>query len=324
MNRILSMMLVLIIMLTSCGSDEKESDKGPFTVGIIAPYAPLDDVTAGFQNALAGYEYIEGENLTYAYTRARNGDIDSVLSANPDIIFCITTPACELVQKAEVTAEAVAGIPVVFVTEIDPTIIGFVEEWPHPGGKYTGISIFPRTSSSEGRRLELLMAIDPTIKKVWIPYDSTEISASIKRDVVQNAADALGITLVYRAFESDTELNQVVEDMPDDIDAIFTFSEKVYGVESAIVLPNVAIMHRLPYSGVTVEYGALMSYGPDWYAVGEQSARLVNRILSGTSPGDLPVETPDFVLSINLKTAQYIGLEVPDSVLRQAHLIIRE
>jgi putative ABC transport system substrate-binding protein len=212
---------------------------------------------------------------------------------------------------------------VVFVTEIDPAIIGFVEEWARPGGNYTGISIYTRSASTEGRRLELLLDLDPTIKKIWVPYDSTEISASIKRSVIQNAADILEVELVYHAFESDTDLSLIVSEMPDDVDAIFTFSEKVYALESAVVLPNVAMMHRVPYSGATVQYGAVMSYGPNWYAVGEQAARLTNQILSGIPPSDLPVEPSDFVLSINLKTAQAIGLEVPDTMLQQANIIIR-
>jgi hypothetical protein len=61
--------ILLISALAACGGDEKDSNKGPYTVGIIAPYVPLDDVTNGFQDALA--QYAEGENITYAFTRAR-------------------------------------------------------------------------------------------------------------------------------------------------------------------------------------------------------------------------------------------------------------
>lgn len=312
--------VVGVILLAACGGDGEESSAPKnYTVGIIAPYPSLDDVTTGFQDALTGYGYITGETATYISTRARDGDISSVLAAQPDVIFCVTTPACDYVYHNE----AAAKIPVVFLTEIDPVETGYVEQWIKPGGHYTGISVFASDSAIEGLRLKLLLDIDPAIKRVFVPYNSTEVSASIKLAVLQKVADELGIELVLETMNTAEDLRRVADNIPDDIDAIFTFSEKIYEAETAIVFPNVAIMHQVPYSGGTVEMGALMAYGPEWYAVGEQAARLADQILKGIPAGDLPVETPDFVLSINLKTAGYIDLDVPDTMLRQAKTIVR-
>ncbi len=315
-----TVLLFFGVMLAACGGDD-DKDDGPqhYTVGIIAIYTPLDDLTDGFKDALAGYGYVEGDNLTYAFTRALDGSIDSIIAADPDAVLCVTMPACDLVQAHADEA----GLPVVFVTEIDPVLVNLADEWSHPGGNFTGISVFTQDARTEGRRLQLLTEIDPAIQRIFVPYNTSEVSAPIKLAAIQDAADALGVELVLAPFETEAEEQQTASTIPDDVDALFTFSEKIYAVESAIMFPNIAIMHHIPYSGATVEFGALMSYGPDYYTTGQQAARLVDQILKGTPPGELPVEVPDFVLSINLKTARFIGLEVPDAIVSQAQHIVR-
>lgn len=307
----MTLLLISVLLLAGCGGGGDEDNDKHYTVGIISIYTPLDDLTDGFEDALTEYGYVEDDNLTYAFTRALDGRIDSILAADPDVVLCITMPACDLIQAH---ADEV-GLPVVFVTEIDPIFAGFAEEWSHPGGNFTGISVFTPDASTEGRRLQLLLNIDPTIQRVYVPYNTTEVSAPIKLAAIQAAADALGVELVLAPFETEAEEQQIAGNIPDDVDALFTFSEKIYAVESALLFPNVAIMHNLPYSGATVEYGALMSFGPDYYATGQQAARLTDQILKGTPPGTLPVEVPNFIMSINLKTARQIGLAVPDSAV---------
>lgn len=315
----LAVVLIVSVVLAGCGGGASKEEVRHYTVGIIAIHTPLDMLTDGFKDALAEYGYVEGDNLAYVSTRAAGGNIDRVTDVNPDVVLCVTMPACELVRDyADET-----GLPVVFVTEIDPMLVGFADQWSKPGGNFTGISVFTQDARTEGRRLQYLIEMDPTIKRVYVPYSTAEVSAPVKLAAVQEAADALGVELVLAPFETQEEWEDIAANIPDDVDALFTFSEKIYAIESAYLFSNVAMMHKLPYSGATVEHGALMSYGPDYYATGQQAARLVDQILKGTPAGELPIEVPLFVLSVNLKTARFIGLEVPDTIVAQAQHIVR-
>ena len=106
---------------------------------------------------------------------------------------------------------------------------------------------------------------------------------------------------------------------------MFVLADRVV-VADVPQLVAAALTHDLPLSTpnpVGPALGALMSYGSDFYAVGKQAARLVEQIATGASAADLPVEAPEFFLTVNLATAQAIGLEIPDEILRQADTVIR-
>ena len=135
----------------------------------------------------------------------------------------------------------------------------------------------------------------------------------------------LGVELLVAEVRTPQELTAVVTTLPADVQAIFL-------VPMPSVAPTisdiaaVASARGLPIGGFGQEYaeqGALVSYAPDFFAMGTQAARLADRIFKGERPADLPVETSEYFLTINLKSAAAVGLTVSDPMLQHAHKVIR-
>ena len=162
--------IIANLLLVACGENQKT-----YTIGVVNPTSGLDDTVEGFKKGMAELGYIEGKNLTYIYEGAVNSieTLDPVaqrlVEANVDLILSITTPATQAAQRA--TADT--DIPVVFVPVTDPVGAGLVESLRQPGGNMTGITF----GLQEGRRLEWLLQIVPTIKQIYIPHNPDDRSA---------------------------------------------------------------------------------------------------------------------------------------------------
>jgi len=124
---------------------------------------------------------------------------------------------------------------------------------------------------------------------------------------------------------NDSEVTELLNNIPKDIDAIFLVPDSTVNSRLADVLV-IAYDHKLPVSGPStaqVEEGALTTYGFIHHEVGAQAARIAHHILKGADPSEYPVETAEFYLVINLQVADAIGLEIPYEILQQAEIIIR-
>jgi putative ABC transport system substrate-binding protein len=309
------------IVLAACGPAKPKT----FTVGIFNPVA-IGEVVDGFKTGLANLKYVEGENITYIEPSkpasfdptAFDAPAKELVDAKVNLIYCASTSACLAAKKA--TADT--GIPVLFVAVSDPVSIGLVQDITKPGGNVTGIVSAAKDSANEGLRLEWLIRAS-NAKRIFIPYGSADPATLAKLAAVQKAASTLSVELVLFEIKSPEEATAVAGKIPDDVDALFTFSERIFTVTILQDLADAAIAKKLPYSAPSVEYGALISYAPKLAAMGEQSARLADQIFNGIKPADLPVETPEFFLSINLKTAEAMGFTLPNEVLEAANEVVR-
>jgi putative ABC transport system substrate-binding protein len=304
------------LLLADCGDRPK-------TVGVINFISTLDITVEGFKEGMAEFGYIEGENITYLYEGATNriDTLDSVaqrlVEAHVDLILSISTPATLAAQRA--TADT--GIPVVFVPVTDPVGAGIVKSLRRPGGNITGVTF----GIQEGPRLEWLVHIAPTIEDIYIPYNPEDRSAVLALEVANAAAAKLGVKLIARKVRNLEEITAAIEDIPDEADAIFILPDSLVSARLDELI-EAANTRKLPTSGpnnVLIEVGVLTVYGVREEATAKQAARLADQILSGIKPADLPVETAEPYFTINLKTAEAIGLDIPDEVLLQADTIIR-
>jgi putative ABC transport system substrate-binding protein len=143
---------------------------------------------------------------------------------------------------------------------------------------------------------------------------------------VRETATKVGVELITREASTTEEAMVAFKNIPKEADAIFFLPDSVVNAR-AVDTYKITTELGLPTSGpnvATVNDGALTAYGVDLpVAARQQAARLANQILQGTKPADLPVETAQLFSAINLKTAQAIGLDIPDDLLRQANVIIR-
>jgi putative ABC transport system substrate-binding protein len=312
--------VVLALLLPACrGATQPKT----YTIGAINLSINLDSSVEGFKEGMTELGYVEGENVTYIYEGAVGVDkLDAVaqglVEADVDLILSLTTPATLAAQRAT----AGTDIPILFVPVTDPVGAGIVGSLTNPGGNATGVTY----TTQEGRRLEWLLQVVPTIEQVYIVYNPEDQSPVLALDSVSEATTGLGVELITREATTLEEAEAAFENIPQEADAIFFLPDSVIN-ENLDGWLEIAIELGLPTSGpnmTTVENGHLTAYGLDLtISARDQGARLADQILRGTKPADLPVEMAEYFTAINLQTAETIGLDIPDTILRQANVIVR-
>jgi putative ABC transport system substrate-binding protein len=311
--------VVLGLLLTACGAGKKN-----YTIGVINIVPALDSTLDGFKEGMAELGYIEGENITYIYEGATT-DIDQLdlvaqglVEANVDLILSITTPATQAAQRATTNTD----IPVVFVPVTDPVSAGLVDSLRQPGGNITGVTF----GIQEGRRLEWLVQIVPTIEQVYIVYNPDDPSPVLALEAASEVAAQLGVELITREVRSPEEITAAIENIPEEADAVFSMPDSLVSTRVSDLI-EAATELELPTSGANTEdvkiRGVLTSYSMEQTSSGKQAARMADQIFQGIKPADLPVETAEFYLAINLRTAEAIGVDISDDILLQADIIVR-
>ena len=200
---------------------------------------------------------------------------------------------------------------------------GLVASLARPGGNVTGLSL--QQTDAAGKRLALLREVVPGLRHLAILANVSAPGSVLEMGEVQAAARTLGL-------ETTTLEIRRAEDIVPSFETLKDRAEALYVCTDPLVITNRARIHtlaigaRLPTiynSREYVETGGLMSYGPNWVDRWKRTAEIVDKILRGTKPADIPVEQPTkFDLVINLTTAKVLGLKVPDKLLVTADEVI--
>ncbi len=223
------------------------------------------------------------------------------------------------------TKRATTEVPIVFCAGADPVDLGLVESFAKPGGRLTGV--FYRDTDLTAKRLELLKDLAPKVRRVVAFYNPYNPVATESALVVRETVGQMGVQLVERYIASKEELQTRLRELKaGEVDAIFELSEALTVINDQMII-DAARVKKLPTMFIndsSVVKGGLASYSVSRQEIGRLSAKYVQRILTGVKPKDLPVEGVDKIdLVINLKTAQEIGLNVPQSVLYRADRVIK-
>jgi putative tryptophan/tyrosine transport system substrate-binding protein len=273
---------------------------------------------------LRDYGYVEGQNLIVERRFARgNAELFKDFAAemvrlNVDVIVVVTTPAAVAVKNATTT------IPIVHPNAIDPLNTGLIASLAHPGGNLTGGAQL--TAEASAKRLQILKKVVPSLSRVaalWNPGNPALVWAWKE---TQGAAGALGVTLqphqVRGPEDFATAFAAIAQERPD---ALLVVQDAVT-LQQRTEIIDFAMRERLPsmfQEKGWAQAGGLMSYGEDLAAMYRRAAYYVDQIFKGTNPADLPVEQATrFELAVNLKTANAIGLTIPDALLATADEVI--
>jgi putative ABC transport system substrate-binding protein len=268
--------------------------------------------------------YKEGRNLIverrYAEGHAERFQdfANELVRLNVDLIVVVTTPAGLAAKKASST------IPIVHPAAIDPVGTGLVASLAHPGGNLTGLSVLNAEMSA--KRLEILKEVVPGLTRAALLWNSANPANSLAWKETENAARTLGITLVSQAVREPKDFEQAFSAMTLDPPEVLLVLQDALTLEYRKEIISFTLKSRLPSMFVGKEWvteGGLMSYGdrlPERY---RRAADLVDRILKGEKPADLPVEQPTrFEFVVNLRTAQAINLKISPVLLARADEVI--
>jgi putative tryptophan/tyrosine transport system substrate-binding protein len=268
--------------------------------------------------------YTEGQNLMierrYAEGHAeRFQDFAAeMVLLKVDAVIVVTTPAAFAVRNATTT------IPIIHPAAIDPVGTGLIASLAHPGGNITGLAVLNAETSA--KRLELLREVVPALSRGAVLWNAANPANTLAWKETEGASRALGVALqsveVRAPKDFDGAFAGIAEQHPD----VLLVLQDALTLDYRKEIIGFTLRERLPTMFVGkewVEEGGLMSYGdrlPERY---RRAADIVDRILKGTKPADIPVEQPTtFELVVNLKTAKAIGLALPPTFLARADQVI--
>jgi putative ABC transport system substrate-binding protein len=269
--------------------------------------------------------YVEGQNIVIE-SRYAEGQLTRLpaLAAElvhlaPDVIWTHSTEATQAAKQATTTIPVVIGVENNMVEE------GFVASLARPGGNLTGMEL--RAIELTGKRLQLLKDAVPTIARVAVLVNPTLSGHERVPGNIEAEARALGVQLQrVEAGGPDTFEVAFAAMVEGGADALLIMEDAIFARNRHRLL-DLARLHRLPTMAGGrhfAEAGSLVSYGADVRELCQRSAVLVDKILKGAKPSDLPVERADkFYLVVNFKTAQALGLTLSPVFLSRADEVLR-
>ncbi len=277
-----------------------------------------------FDNAMRRLGWVEGRNLTVERRVTgespdrRKAAAAELVAARLDVIVAAgTVDARPLRALTHVT-------PIVVISGSDLVEAGLVDSLARPGGNVTGIVSLG--GELDSKRLELLRALLPAATRIAVLFSAQDPRSTPRAKALEALMRPLGIRVNLRLVNEVGDFEAAYAASAADRDEAILVQESPLTFENQQRLVALAAQHRLPAiyeRRQFVDNGGLLSYGQLWRENFERAAVLVDKVLRGAKPADLPVEQPThFELAVNLKTAKALGLVIPESILTRADEVI--
>ena len=297
----------------------------PRRVGVLAPSTAANEavVLKPFFDEMQSLGWVEGRSIVYDRAFA-----DDRLNQLPKLAADLVARAPEVIYAPPAIAAAAAqqatrSIPIVFGTGLDPVGAGLVASLARPGGNITGVSSI--AGSLAPKRLQLLREVLPRARRIGFIGDPTDPTVRIEYAALEALNPAAGLELVFAHASNVAEFDAAVKRLLDaSVDVVITEGSFAYNMRSRLI--DQTKDRRLPVVGhrsQMAEAGALFGYGASLADQLRRSAHLVDKVLKGAKPGDIPVEQPSvFEFVVNLQAARALGVNVPQSLLLRADRVI--
>jgi putative ABC transport system substrate-binding protein len=301
------------------------TEQGPRRVAVLAPSTAEREAATlkPFFDEMQRLGWSEGQQVAYdrAYADDRHENLPRLAAAlvarRPDLIYAPPSPAAVAAKSATST------IPIVFGTATDPVGTGLVQSLARPGGNVTGICSV--IDSLAPKSLELLQQLLPGLRRVGLLGEQQDARLRLDREALVPLLAARGMQLMLAEATNPQGVDDAVDRLlKGRVEVVMTNSSLTYNLRERLAehfrSRRVALVgHRLEM----VEAGALFSYGASLPEQLRASAQVVDRILKGARPGNIPVEQPTrFELAFNTATARALGIDVPPTVRLRADRVI--
>ena len=290
---------------------------GAATAVVWAPW------TAAFEKRLDELGWMKGRTVAIEYRWAEGRSIRFAEIASEFVRFNVDAIVTAGTESTIAVKQVTSEVPIVVALATDPVAAGLVASLARPGGNVTGFS--HQGTDIAAKRLELLREILPNLRRLAILVNVNNPGSVLEMREAEAAARTLGLDVTKLEIRR-------AEDIAPAFEAIKGRADALYVPPDALVNANRVRIHTLSLSAQLpdvygfrgyVEVGGLMSYGADFTDLFRRAAEIVNKILRGAKPADIPVEQPTkFDLVINLTTAKALGLAMPNALLVSADELI--
>lgn len=297
--------------------------KRPVRIGALTlSWGPPPGVV-GLRSGLIELGYREPEDFVIG-VRFTQGDVSALSAAARDLVDQkVDILVVGAGAEARVAQEVTSRVPIILIGGGDPVAQGLAKSYARPGSNLTGV--VNQDGELAPKRLEIFRGIVPGLKRVLFVHDPADSYAVLELAGYRDGARRLGLTLVERPVGTREEARAVLAGLRrrevDGMLAPWGMSLNIPGLvlEGAARL-SIPAMFPEPFY---VEQGGLASYSPDHQVSGRLAARLLDKIVRGTPPGNIPIEVDNRIhLALNLKVARAIGLRVPSEILQRVNLLV--
>jgi putative ABC transport system substrate-binding protein len=302
----------------------QKSDKLP-TIGVLGGATPAAESqrVAALVERLGQLGWIEGRTVAIEYRWAEGRSVRLAEIAAEFVRLKVDVVLATGTAPAFAAKQVTSAIPIVFAFAGDPVGTGLVASLARPGGNVTGMS--NQATDLAAKRIELLREIVPRLRRLAVMANVAYPAAALEMGEVQAAASTLGVEVSAFDVRESKDLGPAFEALKSQAEALFLVGDPLMTANRTRVTA-LALAARVPTIYVHGEYvsaGGLISYGANFPDLFRRAAEVVDKILRGTKPADIPVEQPTkFDLVINLTTAKALGLDVPPTLLARADEVI--
>jgi putative ABC transport system substrate-binding protein len=289
------------------------------TIGILGASSSVwGPWTAAFVGRLRELNWVEGRTIRFEY-RWDEGHPERVKANAAELVRQNVDVIVTYAKAVPLVKQATPTIPIVFAVSFDPVRGGLVQSFARPGGNVTGVS--PQQLDLVGKRLELLRGVIPQLRRLAIMADADYPESVLEVGEMQAIARTLSLEITPLEIRRTEDIAPAFETLKSQTDALYVVSDALMAASRTRII-TFALSARLPTIFSYRDYvkaGGLMSYGPDFTDLFRHAADVVDKILHGTKPGDVPVEQPTkFEFVLNLTTAKALGLTIPAAFLSLA------
>jgi len=304
-----------------------QAQSRPVRVGVLIPELdrPQSQSIKGLKEMLKQLGFEERKHIIFEIRDAK-GDraglepaAKELVAQKTEVIFTTGTRATRVAKAAT------RDLPIVFIHPGDPIRLGLVKSLEGSGANLTGVGAF--ASQTTEKRLAILKEILPGLRQIHVFFDSNDPFGRENFEIAKAAAAKLRLEVVEHGVKSADELkssvaglehakNEAIFHMPDDL--VESEADFIFATVRKKKLPT---MFNEDFWAIK---GAMAAYGPNYYEMGRQAARLVEAILKGRKPETLPIQRASkFDLTLNYRTANFIGVNLSKEMLKKADRVIR-
>lgn len=291
-------------------------------VTAIVEHPALDAIRDGVKASLQAAGYEEGKNLKWQYQSAQGNTGTAAQIARkfvgdkPDVIVAIATPSAQAVVAATKT------VPVVFSAVTDPVAAKLAKDWEPSKNNVTGVSDLLALD----KQMELVKQVVPNAKRVGVVYNPGEANSAVVVKELKALLPKMGMTLVEAAAPRSVDVGSAARSLIGKADVIYTSTDNnvVSAYEALVKVGQEAKLPLVAADADSVKRGAIASYGIDYRDLGEQTGRMVVRVLKGEKPGDIKPEiVTKLELTVNPAAAERQGVKLPDAFVKSAAHVVK-